>query len=376
MKNIVIIGHEPLTPRVYKIFNIYELRIAGYNVEYRDISQLLFPGIKIPDEIEDKGLKKISTLNEYILSFEIDDSKECIYIAELQNLWKNRKIFRILKKNNRFVVRLSLYSTMILPLSLWQKIQMHRGNYCELFLNKVQEFAYKIYQIIHNFYPYDIEITSCSKFGSGKLQVFTINHPDFELTKSLKDTIPTNTAPYAVFLDEYFPYHPDFEFHSGIKTSEQVGALYQQKMCKFFDEIEAKYNLKIVIAAHPKSLYSERAFEHREIIKYHTCELVKYAQFVIMHGSASFDFAVVYKKPLIIASVKDFSNFLDMKQRTEYLSSYFNCPLVNLDSKVYDIPDPNIDIVACKEFLYTYMTSKEKEGMKNIDILIDIFNNL
>lgn len=374
-KKIVIIEHEPLTPRVFKIFNINEFRLAGYIVEYRDISQLLYPGMKMPDEIKDDRLLKIYNIQEYIKSLEIDNSNETIYIAEMQNVWKNRKLFRILKQKKSVVVRLNLYSTMILPLSFIEKIILHKGKYFKLLISKIEQFAYNIYQLICNFKPYDIEITSHSELKS-TIQVFTINHPDFELAKSLTDTESIVSGPYAVFLDEYFPFHPDFEFYSNIKFSENIATSYQQKMCKFFDKIEANYKLKVVIAAHPKSTYEDGVFGHRTLIKYRTCELVRDSQFVILHGSASFDFAVIYKKPLIITCMNYFSKYLDMKKRSAYLSSFFSCPLVNLDNEGYDIPEPNIDIVACNDFLYTYMTSPENEIKKNIEKLKEVFDGI
>ena len=48
MKSFIIIEHEPLTERLNRIWNIEELLSKGINVEYWDVSQLIYNGIDIP----------------------------------------------------------------------------------------------------------------------------------------------------------------------------------------------------------------------------------------------------------------------------------------------------------------------------------------
>jgi len=374
-KKIVIVGHEPLTLYVFKKFYISEFRHAGYIVEYRDISQLLYPKMKIPDKIEDEWLFKISNLQEYINSFNKDNPNEIIYIAELPCIWRNRKLFRVLRQKKRVVVHLNLYITIILPLSFWERFLLYKGKFIKLLISKIEQFAYKVYQLIYDFKNYDIEITSYSELKSN-IPVFTINHSDFEHAQSLTDTKPIVSEPYAVFLDEYFPLHPDFEFYSGIKSTETEANIYRQKMCKFFDEIENKFKVKVIIAVHYKSIYNDGVFGNRPLIKYHTCELVKYSKFVLVHSSTSINFAVIFMKPMMIISLNVFTKYLDMMNRTEYISAYFSCPLVNLDNPAYSITEPKIDSQACNNFLYTYLTSKGKEKMTNSEILNDVFAGL
>ena len=57
-KNIVLIDHEPYSTRRRKLFYIDELISAGYNVAVWDVSQFVFPGMKVTDEITENYLKK------------------------------------------------------------------------------------------------------------------------------------------------------------------------------------------------------------------------------------------------------------------------------------------------------------------------------
>ena len=51
-------------------------------------------------------------------------------------------------------------------------------------------------------------------------------------------------------LDNYLPFHPDFGTGSLIEPEE-----YYVPLCHFFDHLERKYDVRIVIAAHPRSSY-------------------------------------------------------------------------------------------------------------------------
>ena len=64
MKKLIIIGHEPLTIRLNKIFCIDQLIKSGVCVEYWDLSQLIFPGINISDKLVHPYIKHICKICE------------------------------------------------------------------------------------------------------------------------------------------------------------------------------------------------------------------------------------------------------------------------------------------------------------------------
>ena len=70
---------------------------------------------------------------------------------------------------------------------------------------------------------------------------------------------------------------------------------------KLFNYLETKYSVRMVVAAHPKSNYHGDEFGGREIIRGNTMELVKNAEFSIVHGSMSISYSVIFNKPIILA---------------------------------------------------------------------------
>lgn len=103
-----------------------------------------------------------------------------------------------------------------------------------------------------------------------------------------------------VFLDEYFPFHPDYILMPEADPHLDARAYYAG-LNHLFDELDRSLGLSTVIAAHPRSFYNRFpwAFPGREIVKGRTIELVANAQLVVAHSSTSINFAVLYQKPIL-----------------------------------------------------------------------------
>jgi hypothetical protein len=99
-----------------------------------------------------------------------------------------------------------------------------------------------------------------------------------------------------VFLDEYNPYHPDFDFLK-IPHADKPEKYYPA-IERFFLYLEKKYNLRVIIAAHPRSDYkSKNHFKGFPIIKDRTLDLIKISSLVLLHSSTSVNFVNIFKKP-------------------------------------------------------------------------------
>lgn len=108
-----------------------------------------------------------------------------------------------------------------------------------------------------------------------------------------------NGKPYVVFLDADLPYHPDYLYSNIVPycTAEK----YYPEMNRFFNFLEQKTGLSVIIAAHPRANYAKKGnpYGSRTIVSGKTICLVKYAKAAIAHISTSVNFAVLYKKPMI-----------------------------------------------------------------------------
>ncbi len=68
---------------------------------------------------------------------------------------------------------------------------------------------------------------------------------------------------------------------------------------QFFYNFEKKYNLKVIIAAHPKIGHSKfsKYYKHRKVIKNKTKELIFNSKFVFFERSSAINFIIKYNKP-------------------------------------------------------------------------------
>ena len=112
---------------------------------------------------------------------------------------------------------------------------------------------------------------------------------------------------YCLYLDEYVPYHPDFKKIGVDRKYRAIADIYYKKMNSFFDNIEKNYNLKVIIAAHPRAEYEKigDVWNGREIIYGKTIELVRDADFCMMHASTSINFCILYQKPILFLTLKE-----------------------------------------------------------------------
>ena len=87
----------------------------------------------------------------------------------------------------------------------------------------------------------------------------------------------------------------------------------------------------MVIAAHPRSQYEtqDHLFGRRPVIRGKTAELVRESGFVILHDSASINYPVLFRKPMIFITTD-----LLQKSRmglTEFMASLFDKEVLNID---------------------------------------------
>ncbi|MXV39004.1 hypothetical protein GO491_10020 [Flavobacteriaceae bacterium Ap0902] len=175
---------------------------------------------------------------------------------------------------------------------------------------------------------------------------------------------------YIVFLDNALPSHPDF-LRAGVETISSE--IYYDKMNKFFDQLEEAFNCEVVIAAHPKSTYSEQ-YGSRKIIYSKTASLVKDCQFVINHYSSTMSFACLFKKPILYIYTNEFldSNNYTLQRiynRILFQSAYFKMSSINIDQYKGNTNIINsISNQVYENFITDYLLSS-KYPMSNFEVV-------
>lgn len=184
-------------------------------------------------------------------------------------------------------------------------------------------------------------------------------------------------ADYCVFLDGYWPYHPD-----NVKEDIRIDAdTYYQSLNRMFDAIEKRIAIPVVIAAHPKSDYETigNKFDSRILIKGQTRDLIQQSRFVLLHESTAFSYALIYEKPMVFLTdnqADTVNGFLGYRIRQ--FKNFFGSPIINIDKshEVEAISEDNISICRNKyhDYILDYLASFQSRHCPSSEIILNEFN--
>lgn len=143
---------------------------------------------------------------------------------------------------------------------------------------------------------------------------------------SFEDMAKEIVGDYFVFLDENLIDHSDFLINN---CSVEEEPIYYDELNSFFEFVEKKYDVEVVIAAHPRGDLSKTKsrFLGRKVFINKTCALVKFCQACITHASTSSNFAVIYKKPIIFLTS---DRMMKKREDNELLASWFDLTPINM----------------------------------------------
>lgn len=365
-KKIICINQAPLNPRSKRLSYVDTFLSLGADFEYWDMTRYFNQSpLQVDSQIASSPfVKKINNLQEVKQAFVRTDCENSCFFIGVPERWENRKFFKLLKDHHCRVLRSDPCANTI-------ALKKTERDYLNFLLSPSKIIAFVKRKLLHWYFKhYDIHYSDV--FSSSKLNVSTvkINHPDYDdfyrLAKLSDYEMPANR--FAVFYDSYFPLHPDFKHIHKLKVEVDYQA-YLKSMNAFFKKIEDKYELEVIIAAHPTALYNNEDFEGRKIIKWHTCELTQGAELIINQSSNSTSFAMLANKPIVFITS-------DEVEKCDYLSRYIAALSSLLGKEKYNIDHcevdkMDIDIVEPKlreSYIYTYLTDATTEKLTNEDI--------
>ena len=377
MKNkIIIVGVSPLVKRRADVFYVDPLRERGFEVEHCNLSPCIYNLTRYSDIIDAPYALTFSQLCEFEEYLKKQDIARTIFIVELIRSVQLQPIFTLLRKHECFCVRINPNASDMSDRHPSIINGLVKGCYGIKYLMKYPLRLLKSYISKRCIDRFDYEIWKCYiSSGNNKQIDFHINQDDWLKSKGEIKEVEGLPQKYAVFCDEYFPYHPDNEQFGLVDKNkvDEIGARYYKLMKDYFDFIEREYNLEVVIAAHPKSNYHGDEFAGRRIIKFKTMELVRHAEFVMLHGSMSIAYSVIFNKPVALTIVPDIKKIFPYFEHQVFYSQYFQLPLYDLSIDLEARPQlvkPELR----EKYIYEYMTSKGIEDKKNIDLLEELFS--
>lgn len=367
MKKIIIIQHEPLTPNIENKFCIKELINAGFELEYWDISQIIYPGLKVADEYAVDYLKKVTDFSELELLWK-SLPNDCIAIPEFFLIRRTKKIWQLICHSGIPTVKFERYGNSTFSTgNVWQKIIRHLNpKKC------IQFIGWQIFKLearLLDLYQYDYVLTSDSSVQCTQ----KVNHPDYDTYLLHRNDKPVLPYKYMCFVDTGFGIHPDQLFYrTDLHNDNQ---LWQDKLSGFFSYLEEKYGVPVVVAVHPKLDYPGNAFGGRKKVKYETLNLILNADFVLQDISNSLSFSIIGNKKIGLVTTNEFwavykHKLLDMGKKIK--SNVFN-----IDTESFEAFEPcEIEESARKAYLHSFLTSKETENILSSEILIRFLNTL
>ena len=143
----------------------------------------------------------------------------------------------------------------------------------------------------------------------------------------LENPAPEQRENIAVFLDQCFPFHPDFQVLG--RKSPVTEERYYPALCKFFAELERASGLKVVIAAHPRAPRDKDLFEGREAVRGQSLELTRRAALALAHTSTAVNFAVMYNTPLLFLNTAELDP--NEGETIRGIAGMLHAPCLNVD---------------------------------------------
>jgi hypothetical protein len=115
--------------------------------------------------------------------------------------------------------------------------------------------------------------------------------------------------------------------------------VWYPSLCLFFDEIESKTGIKVVIAGHYKTKHPHIApcFGNRFVYYGKVKELVSNSEFVITRASTAISYAVIFGKPVISIYSNQLKNDQSMMFDINGMAAVLGNTPINIDDKIPDI---------------------------------------
>ncbi len=338
MKTIILICDIGSQKRDYDRFGINILK-KNFNVIYLDCTKWLQPNFYKSRAEKDYNFKeKIVIKNFTHLENILNKEKKNKVLGVIDLIGISQKhddIRNFIKKKNIKLIYI-LNSELDKKLNLYQKIlfYIYKKNKFQAILRRLFKVSKKNYNLN------DPDILLLNGENGKKLihssqQFIDLCHFDYEIylkeKKKKKKNIKKN---YALFLDQYLPFHSGQNYIGNIKKNLDF-LNYYKNLEIFFKKFEEKYNLEVIIAAHPRSDYKTNNLlaKKRKFFINQTPKLIKYSKIVFTHTSNALNYAVLFKKPIFFLTLDNYRN-MDVF-RPEFLSNHFKTFCFHMEKKIY-----------------------------------------
>jgi len=182
---------------------------------------------------------------------------------------------------------------------------------------------------------------------------------------------------YAVFINRVGPYKKTSDEIINNSISPETAGKWYPSLNNFLSYLEKIFNLKVIIASHPKS--NEEGYlsylGNRSAVLNKTEELIKGSEFVIGRNSSALGFAIIYKKPILFIYSNETKKNLSRFSEINNFSNYFKTKSINIDEDINDKEIKsliNFDEELYENYMNDFLTSNSKN--QNYQIILEYLN--
>ena len=193
-----------------------------------------------------------------------------------------------------------------------------------------------------------------------------------------------NKKRYNVFIDQMMFAHPDGRDNKLIFDKKKE-IIYLKELKNFFIYINKKYKKKIIFNFHPRST-AKYKMNIKKIINLKFCKFqewektdisIKNSDLVMGHTSSAFQFAILWRKPIIFLTHSTFSDY--NKKYIEGMSSEIKSKPLNFDSNNLSLPSikelNRVNRKIYDKYIYNYIAI-DKSKKDTWEKLIKLINNV
>ncbi|WMN06811.1 hypothetical protein QYS48_33815 [Marivirga arenosa] len=326
---VIFVELRMIRSNLYRNYDIAEIKQNGNEVEIWHVGKIVnaVEGFKLEIPNSLKGLIKIFYKREELDLSISELTGRVVFISQLGLQRKYPSFIEQIRKYDNFawIGRITKQA----PTSGW--------------LNNSNIFQYlKRFVPIRYEYEPDVLLLATSKdvlrlkFPNDPKKIVIQHSEDYNEYIRLIETerpidFPKN---YVVFLDQMICHQPAVLASLGENFIDKEK--YKRKLIGTLSEIQEILQLPILIAAHPESeKYPEylASFPFK-VIKSRSAELVKFSKLVVTHYSTAINFAVIYKKPILLLDFHEFNNHKLVKKAINNFQYTLDITKVFIDEKI------------------------------------------
>ena len=377
---VIYLVESKFCKRDYDRFGIEILCDRGYSdIEVWDLSAWFRPDYfnkyRPADLIAGENYKSISS-NKVAIGLLKLLPRDSIFVCILKPSIKSMAFFSYLNKNNftygflsfgYFPVRGNLYKIKKIlndPLLILKRL---------VNLISVKMYTLATLSIHANFVILGGGVATSGHINS-KTVILKGHTLDYDLFLSADFTSTARKKENIVFLDDNGPNHPDDIDRNTAFTAET----YYRVLNNFFNSLEVKLGMEVIIAPHPRSDYKRTGnpFNGRIISDLTTIQTIKESSVVISHGSTATSFAVLYNKPMLFMLNRLYPSY--SHEGIKNMAKVFHKEPIDISVSDFIIQDSDliIDSDAYNFYKELYIKESGTPEKKTWDIFADYLDTI